>query len=331
MYDRRRASQARIFTATERTQVSVVVPVHDEEQNLLRLHARLSSALEKERRSWEVVYVDDGSRDGSLKLLRGLAAADPRVVTVELAKNFGQQAALLAGFERCSGDTIVTLDADLSHPPEEIAVLLDTIDHGYDLAAGRRERPPGSLWKRFAMGGINRLAGRLVRRDVTDWGCGMRAYRRDVVTRMLRSSEHLPNVTALAATCARRIAEVAVKHDLRLAGKSKHGLMRLLAMKKNLITGYSTAPLQLILVAGVATLCAGLLASGWLVTLALLGHAIAWPAALFAATASATGAILSALGVMAEYLARIHLQVLGRPRSVTTRIHQAGSCEIVEA
>lgn len=332
----RRQDRPRLFTSSSSAittaQLSVVVPVCDEEANVLRLHARLAMALDRLQRRWEVVYVDDGSRDGSLKLLRGLAAADPRVVTVELTGNHGQHAALLAGMERCQGDVVVTMDADLSDPPEEIGALLEALERGHDVATGRRQLKTGPLWKRMAGYTVDRVASGIMRRDLTDWSSMMRAYRREVVARMLKARPLAGHLPALGAACARRLAEVPVRREPRSHGQSRAGAWRVARQVRDLVTGFTVAPLEWILVLGVAALTAGGLATAWLVAgWFFFGHQAGLGMSLFAFGTSCTGVLLVALGVVAEYIGRLHRHLMAAPRAVVARIHHAGSCEIVEA
>lgn len=314
-----------------RPELTVVVPVFDEEPNLMRLHARICSALEPMRRRFEVIYVDDGSRDAGLRVLRGLAAADRRVRVIELARNFGQHAAVLAGFERAEGDVVVTLDADLQNPPEEIPRLVEEIDKGAEVASGLREDRADPLWRRVASRAMNRLTARITGVPQGDWGCMLRAYRRAVVRRMVAAREVGTYVPALAAHCARRFADVPVKHEPREAGSSKYDLVRLLRLHQDLVTTVSLAPLAFVGGAGAACVAAGaagalLLTARWLVLDVPAGTC----AVGVCVAAIATGVQLVAAGVLGEYVGRIHQQVRGRRHHVA-RIHQSGTYEEVEA
>ena len=325
MYDRRRA-QPRILSNAQNVNISVVVPVRDQEQHVLRLHARLSTALDAMRRSWEVLYVDDASQDGTLKMLRGLAAADPRVMAVELAGASGPQAALLAGFERCGGELIVTLGADLADPPEEIGALITTLEHGHDLVAGRRDTSLQPLLRRLPTRLAHRLASSLLGSRLSDWTCSLRACRREVVQRMLRTRSTSGFVPALAASCARKVAEIPVRSEPRRAS-----LFALFGLTRELVTTFTTRPLEMIPMAGAALSAAGgALAAGLAWRAVACDAEPGWPLALAAATALSTGCVLLALGVIAEYVGRLHRQMLGHPRAVISRVHQNGSTEVVE-
>jgi undecaprenyl-phosphate 4-deoxy-4-formamido-L-arabinose transferase len=314
-----------------RPDMSIIVPVFDEEPNLMRLHARICSAVEPMRRRFEVIYVDDGSRDGSLRMLRGLAAADRRVHVLEMARNFGQHAAVLAGMERAGGDVIITLDADLQNPPEEIPRLVDEIDKGSEVASGVRDERFDPAWRRAASRMMNHLTARLTGAPRGDWGCMLRAYRRPVVRRMVAAREVGTYVPALAAHCARKFIDVPVAHEPREAGHSKYDVVRLLRLHQDLVTSLSLAPLALIGGAGLAAVALGAVGALLLTARWLIFDAPAGSCAVTVCIASiATGVQLVAAGVVGEYIGRIHQQVRGRRHHVA-RIHHSGTYEEVEA
>ncbi len=214
----------------ERVDLSVVIPVWDEAPSLVALHARLSATLGKLGKSYEVIYVDDGSRDGSAPLLRQLYEQDRTVRVIRFDRNYGQHAAVLAGFERARGEIIVTLDGDLQNPPEEIPKLLEKLHEGYEVVGGWREARRDSVFRRAVSSLINRAISRVVGVHMRDYGCMLRAYRRSVVDQILRCRGTASFIPALANAFAGSVAEVAVAHEPRRAGRSKYGLLRLLRL-----------------------------------------------------------------------------------------------------
>jgi len=299
--------------------LSVVVPVFDEEQNLPELHRRLAAVLDTVAEPSEIVFVDDGSRDDSGALLEQIRQSDPRVTIVDLAYNSGQHAAVLAGFQIARGDTVVTLDADLQNPPEEIPRLLDKIRDGYEVVGGIRQGRKDPLGRK--------VLGVLVRacsKGQTDYGCMLRAYRREVVQRILQCRERSPFVPALAAMLARRVIDVPVAHDERRFGRSHYSTLRLVRLGFDWLTGFSTLPLQVVTLFGVVTALAGLaFGIGLLVGLFPTDpgrHAVFL---LFTVLFTLLGALFVAIGVVGEYVARIYIEVRGRPLYVIESVRRA--------
>ncbi len=228
----------------ERLDLSVVIPIYDEAASLAALHARLSATLQELGKSYEVIYVDDGSRDGSAPLLRQLYQQDRAVRVIRFNRNYGQHAAVLAGLERARGETIVTLDGDLQNPPEEIPKLLEKIQEGYDVAGGWRTARHDSVFRRAVSFVINRAISRIVGVPMRDYGCMLRAYRRSVVEQILQCRETASFIPVLANAFACSVAEVAVAHQPRRAGRSKYGLLGLLRL--NFFVGLQIFALGLI-------------------------------------------------------------------------------------
>jgi undecaprenyl-phosphate 4-deoxy-4-formamido-L-arabinose transferase len=198
--------------AVERAEISVVIPIFNELDNLDLLHERLSRTLEGMGRRYEVWYIDDGSSDGSLERLRSLADRDAHVHVIELTRNFGQHAAVLAGFAAAGGDVIVTLDGDLQNPPEEIPRLVVLIDEGYEVVGGWRENRQDPLFRRLASAAINRLTAIAVGVKMHDYGCMLRAYRRAIVQQIVDCDERASFIPALANALASRTTEIEVGH-----------------------------------------------------------------------------------------------------------------------
>src|SRR6202795_2425411 len=230
---------------------SIVGAVCNESANLATLWARLKPVLDGLDRPWETVFIDDGSHDESLGILREIAAGEEgRVRVVELARNFGQHSAILAGFKQSRGDIVVTLDADLQNPPEEIPRLIAAIDEGNDVVGGWREERHDHAYRKYASRLHNRVTSMIVGVPMHDYGCMLRAYRRHIVDTVVACDEKAAFVPALANSFAKRVAEIPVGHDERQSGSSKYNLFRLAHLSLNLITGFSLMPIQAVSVAG---------------------------------------------------------------------------------
>lgn len=302
--------------------VSVVIPVFNEEANIPELYRRLREVLDTVEGGIELIFVDDGSRDGSVTLLRGLAARDPQILVVELLRNFGQHAAVFAGFEQARGTVIVTLDADLQNPPEEIPKLLTALEEGHDVAAGWRQQREDSFLRTWPSWVVNRVISRTTGVALHDYGCMLRAYRREVVDGMRQCREISSFIPALANQFARSVTEVKVAHDARHAGPSKYNLLRLLKLNFDLITGFSLLPIQLTSVAGVVIALLGVLFGVALfIRRLVVGPEVEGVFTLFAILFVFAGIQLLALGLIGEYVGRIYAEVRGRPRYLVRALH----------
>ena len=300
-------------------QLSVVIPVYNEEAGLPALFARLYPALDALGIPYEVIFVNDGSRDRSAALLREQFTARPDVTRVILFNaNYGQHLAILAGFERVRGERVVTLDADLQNPPEEIGKLLAAMDAGADYVGGVRRVREDAWWRRMASRAMNRLRERITRIRMTDQGCMLRAYSRDIVEAINACREASTFIPALAYTFARSPAEVEVAHEERAAGTSKYPFYRLVRLNFDLITGFSVVPLQLFSLFGI------LVSMGSVVVYAVvMAERVLHGAPLDALRTFwdrdllqffLTGIVLFGVGLVGEYVGRIYQQVRHRPR-----------------
>ena len=313
------------MTGVRAPEVSVVIPIYNEEAALPALFARLYPALDALGRSYELVLVDDGSRDRSPALLHDQFDRRPDVTrVVYLLTNFGQHMAVLAGFERSRGDVVVTMDADLQNPPEEIGRLLERIDEGFDYVGSYRSERHDSAFRRAASQAINRLRERLTRIRMTDHGCMLRAYSRSIVDTINRSSEVNTFVPALAYLYARKPTEIEVRHEERAAGASQYSLGRLIKLNFDLITGFSVRPLQIFSTIGmtvsigsvvlyVAVLLYYLVHSGFREALAHLWDRDVLEFFLI-------GVVLFGMGLIGEYIVRIYQQVRARPRYLVAAV-----------
>jgi undecaprenyl-phosphate 4-deoxy-4-formamido-L-arabinose transferase len=303
----------------EKPQLSVVIPVFNEEAGLPALFARLYPALDALGPSYEVIFVNDGSRDRSAALLREQWQRRPDATRVVLFNaNYGQHPAIVAGFERCRGERIVTMDADLQNPPEEIAKLLAAMDAGYDYVGGVRRSREDSWFRRFASKSMNRLRERITRIHMTDQGCMLRAYSREIVAAVAESREVSTFIPALAYTFASNPTEVDVAHAERAAGKSHYPLYKLIRLNFDLITGFSLVPLQLFSMFGMLVSAGALATYVGVIAYRLFfvewqnAATVFWDRDILAFFL--IGMMLFGLGLIGEYVGRIYQQVRARPR-----------------
>jgi undecaprenyl-phosphate 4-deoxy-4-formamido-L-arabinose transferase len=298
-----------------RPTLSIVVPVYNEEANLDTLFRRLTAVLDALGRPYEILFTNDGSRDRSRVLLSEFFAARPHQVRViDFNANYGQHQAIMAAFERVRGDVIVTLDADLQNPPEEIPKLLAAIDAGHDVVGGYRAQRQDNIFRRYASRVINGIRERTTRIRMRDQGCMLRAYRRDIVDVIAATHESSTFIPALAMSFASNPTEVEVAHAPRLAGASKYRIYDLIRLNFDLMTGFTLVPLQMFTMAGMFISVLSL----FFVIFLFIRRLIVGPEAeglftLFAILFFLAGIIIFGLGVIGEYVGRIHQQVRQRP------------------
>jgi len=305
--------------------LSVVIPVYNEAAGLPALFARLYPALDALQIGYEVIFVNDGSRDKSGALLKDQFAARPDVTRVVFFNaNYGQHLAILAGFERVRGERIVTLDADLQNPPEEIHKLLAAMDDGADYVGGVRRVREDSWWRRSASRLMNRLRERITRIRMTDQGCMLRAYSRDIVDAVAAAREVSTYIPALAYTFAHHPVEVDVLHEERAAGESKYSMYRLIRLNFDLITGFSLVPLQLFSVAGMIVALSSVVLYVFVIAQrAIVGGFIEGIKAFWDRDILAfflIGCIMFGVGLLGEYVGRIYQQVRDRPRYIVQAV-----------
>lgn len=297
-------------------EVTIVIPVYNEESGLQTLFDRLYPALDLLKRSYEVIFINDGSKDRSPAMLREQFQKRPDVTRVVLFNgNFGQHKAILAGFAYSRGTRIVTLDADLQNPPEDIANLLAKMDEGYDYIGSIRRQRNDSAWRHVASRAMNHLRERITRIKMTDQGCMMRAYDRRIIDAINQCSEMNTFIPALAYTFAQRPTEIIVGHEERLAGESKYSLYSLIRLNFDLMTGFSVVPLQMFSMLGMLVA----MGSGTLVLYLAGRRIILGPEegglfTLFAVAFFLIGIALFGIGLLGEYVGRIYQEVRNRPR-----------------
>lgn len=310
--------------------VSIVIPVFNEEANLQELLDRVGKAASALGKPYEVIMINDGSGDGSLAMLRDAALRDPCLVVIDFNRNYGQHAAVFAGFEAARGEIIVTLDADLQNPPEEIGKLVSTMEKGYDVVGSVRQKRKDPLFRKIASKIINKVTSSVTGVKLSDYGCMLRAYRRNVVKTLCASKEISTFIPVLADMFAGRVTEVPVAHAERTRGESKYSIWKLVKLQFDLITSFSLLPLRATMVIGFTT---SILAMAVAVVL-IAGRLLFGPAwavsgifTLFSAVFFFMGVILFGLGLLGEYTGRIYQEVRRRPRYVIRQVIKSGEAE----
>ena len=305
--------------------VSVVVPVYNEEGCLQELIDRTVRTLESTGIRYEFIMVDDGSRDRSAEIITAAADRHPdQVIGCILNRNYGQHAAIMAGFSLCRGELIITIDADLQNPPEEIPRLIEAADLGNDVVGTVRQHRRDTLFRRTSSKVVNYFARLATGVKMSDYGCMLRAYRRRVVEAMLQCNERSTFIPVLGNSFARNTCEIPVAHAERAVGESKYSLWKLINLQFNLLTCMTTIPLRMLTYFGLLTGFCGFLLSLYIVVRRLLPSGDAWANGgvftLFAVLFVFTGVQMIGIGVIGEYIGRIYTDVRARPRFFIERI-----------
>jgi glycosyltransferase involved in cell wall biosynthesis len=260
-------------------ELSVFLPVYNEEPNLPPLHAKLDEALKALGRTAEIIYIDDGSSDDSLRVLRELARLDNRVRVVALRRNYGQTAAMAAGIDAASGEVLIPMDADMQNDPADIARLLEKLDQGYDVVSGwRKNRQDKLITRKIPSMLANRLISWIGGVPLHDYGCSLKAYRRESIEDVRLYGEMHRFIPIYASWAGARVTEIPVEHHARTMGKSKYGLSRTLKVVFDLMTikfmaSYQTKPLYIFGTAGLLTFVVSFLSG----LFALLMKFVSWP------------------------------------------------------
>ncbi|WP_371767556.1 glycosyltransferase [Massilia sp.] len=319
-------------TVTSKPEVSVVIPVYNEEAGLANLFARLYPAMDALGIAYEVVFVNDGSRDNSVAILAEQYRKRPDVTRVVLFNgNYGQHMAILAGFEQTRGQIVITLDADLQNPPEEIHKLIAKMREGYDYVGSIRRKRQDSAWRTVASKAMNRVRERITNIHITDQGNMLRAYGRNVIDLVNQCGEVNTFVPALAYKFARKPTEIVVEHEERAAGESKYSLYSLIRLNFDLMTGFSLVPLQMFSLLGMTlSLLSALLVIVLIFRRFLLGAEAEGVFTLFAIAFFFMGVILFGIGLVGEYVGRIYQQVRARPRYVVATILEGVPADLAE-
>ena len=304
--------------------ISLVIPVYNEEANLSHLIERLRSVMQNTGKNYEIIFVDDGSRDNTLSILKSFLIY-PEVRVIELTRNYGQHAAIFSGFSVVRGDIVITLDADLQNPPEEIPNLVRVMEEGnYDVVGTIRKERKDSFFRTFPSRIINMIARKITKVNMSDWGCMLRAYRRNIVERMVSCHEHSTFIPALATYFSKKVTEIEVVHESRYGGESHYSLRKLINLQFDLVSSFSDFPLKLIMYAGIGMAFLGV-SFGIFLGIARLVYGAHWAAqgvfTLFAVLFAFVGFQFFALGVMGEYIGRIYREVRKRPEYMIERIY----------
>lgn len=314
---------------TSPLKVSVVIPVYNEEVNLPNLLPRLLPVMENLKSPYEIILVDDGSRDKSLSIIKKYAADYPgKVMAVELSRNFGQHPAILAGFTHVTGDVAITLDADLQNPPEEIPKLLAKFKEGFDVVGGIRQARQDSLFRKAASKIVNKVTVKITGMKLSDFGCMLRLYSRDVIDQINKAQENSTFIPALGLLFAQKPTEVEVAHAARAGGESKYSFYRLIRLNFDLMTGFSVVPLQMFTLFGFAVAGGGLLFGFYLLLrrfVFLRQSEAEGVFTLFALAFFIMGILMAGVGIVGEYIGRIYQEVRGRPRFLIRHVHGAPS------
>ena len=301
-------------------EVSIVIPVHDEEDNVDALYERVMSSLEELGRTFEVIVVDDGSRDETYPRLARLAAGDARLKLIRLRRNYGQTAAMSAGFDHARGDVIVPMDGDLQNDPRDIGALLAKIDEGYDVVSGWRRERQDNFLRRIPSRMANWLIGRVTGVRLHDYGCTLKAYRSEVVHETRLYGEMHRFLPALAYQAGARITEIPVTHHPRVTGKSKYGLGRTFKVLLDLLTVkflsvWSTKPSYLFGGSGFALCAAGSLFVMWTAYQRVFNGIYVYrqPSLLVGVFLFTLGLNMILLGLLAELIVRTYHESQSKP------------------
>lgn len=301
-------------SVTDAPEVSIFLPVFNEEPNLQPLHAKLDEALKSLGRTAEIVYVDDGSTDGSLKILRKISQLDPRVRVVALRRNYGQTAAMAAGIDAAKGDVLIPMDADLQNDPADIERLLHKLDEGYDVVSGWRKNRKDKMFTRKIPSMLaNRLISWIGGVPLHDYGCSLKAYRRESLQDVRLYGEMHRFIPIYAAWAGARVTEIPVEHHARTMGKSKYGLSRTIKVIFDLMTikfmaSYQTKPIYVFGSFGLLAFAISLLGGLYAVFLKIFHRAdfVQTPLPILSIVMFAVGVQFLLMGLLAEMLVRTY-------------------------
>jgi len=299
--------------------VSIVVPVFNEEGCLRDLIGRTVGTMDKTAYKYELILVDDGSKDATPEIMReAVAANDGKVVGCYLNRNYGQHSAIMAGFSIVRGDLVITIDADLQNPPEEIPNLIAAAELGNDVVGTIRKNRKDTFFRRYASKAVNYMARKATGVNMKDYGCMLRAYRRHIVDAMLLCDERSTFIPVLGNTFARTTCEIEVGHDERAVGESKYSLWKLINLQFNLLTCMTTAPLRMLTYVGIFAALLGFCLGLFILGKRIFDNDEVWMAqgifTLFAVMFILSGTQLAGMGLLGEYIGRIYVDVRARPR-----------------
>lgn len=314
------AEQSRIMNA-EHPEISIVIPVYNEEESLRALFDALLPVIGELGRAYEIIFVNDGSKDASFSILYDFHKTRPQVRVIDLNGNYGQHMAIMAGFELARGEKILVMDADLQNPPEAISQILAKMDEGHDVIGTYRVGRKDPLFRKTASKIVNTITNRITKLQIRDYGCMMRGYDRRIIDIINASCEKTAFIPALAQKLAVNPVEIPISHREREMGTSKYSLVRLIRLNFDLMTSFSIAPLQLVTMGGIMVSCISfLLVCYMFLRRFFIGPEVGGVFTLMAIQFLLTGITLMSLGVMGEYVGRIHREVSRRPRYVIRKV-----------
>lgn len=298
--------------------LSVVIPVYNEEKGLEILFGRLMPVLENMNRSYEVICVNDGSKDKTLEILQSFQAKYPKNLRIlSFLRNCGQHPAIMAGFDTMRGEVAVTMDADLQNPPEDIPRLIELIDAGHDVVGGYRCNRNDPAYRRAVSKLSNVVREYTTNIHMRDHGCMLRAYRKEIIQQIIDSGDASPFVTALSQYFAMNPAEIQVGHEERAAGESNYNIYKLIRYNFDLITGFSLVPLQMFTIVGMSlSMVSGLLVFYMVLRRLFVGPEVDGVFTLFAILFFLISVSMTGLGLIGEYVGRIYKEVRSRPRYI---------------
>lgn len=312
------------MTARKAPEVSVVVPAYNEEESLHNFMAELYPVMSALGRSFEIIFINDGSRDSTLGILYDFYKKYPEVRVIDLGANFGQHMAIMAGFDNVRGEKIITLDADLQNPPSEIPKILAQMDKGHDVVGTYRVGRQDPLFRKVASKIINKATNRLAKLHIRDYGCMLRGYDRRIIEIINKSCETNTFIPALAQKFATDPVEVPVAHREREQGTSKYSVFQLIRLNFDLMTSFSLVPLQLVTMAGMFFSFLAMMLLAFMFCRRLLLGIGTWQTFIeqaFEASEFLLGSVtLFSLGIIGEYIGRIYREVIKRPRYAVRKI-----------
>jgi undecaprenyl-phosphate 4-deoxy-4-formamido-L-arabinose transferase len=313
--------------------ISIVIPVYNEEKTLPIMFSRLIPVMDALKKPYEVIFVNDGSRDASKEVLSDLFAKRPDVIcVVDLMRNYGQHPAIMAGFEQVRGEVVVTLDCDLQNPPEDIPKVLSLIEQGHDVVGGYRANRQDLAWRKAVSRFSNIVRKKITNIDMRDHGCMLRAYKRHIIDQIVEIGDASPFITALSQELAASPAEIQVGHEERAAGESNYNLYKLIRYNFDLVTGFSLVPLQIFTIVGMA--CSGasfLLVLYMLARRFFIGAEAEGVFTLFAILFLLISITMTGLGIIGEYVGRIYKEIRRRPKYLVKEILQDSGAGIQDS
>lgn len=304
-----------------RLDISIVIPLYNEEESIPSLYTRLTAALDEYGRPFEAIIIDDGSSDRSFELLTDIARKDTRYKVIRLRRNFGQTAAFSAGFDAARGDVIITMDADLQNDPADIPLLMSKIEEGYDIVSGwRKDRQDRFLDRKLPSMIANRMISNVTEVKLHDYGCSLKAYRRDLLQHVRLYGEMHRFIPALAVQVGGTVTEVPVNHHARRFGSSKYGISRTVRVVLDLITvwflgTYATRPIHVFGGLGLLSTFMGVLLGGYLsfVKLFMNENIGSRPLLMLAVLLVVVGVQLITMGLLGEMIIRTYYESQGKP------------------